>query len=261
MSLLIVWDLDDTLMDNVHDYSQPILDSIAVIVRELGHKAPHVKDIMRIEDEIDKARISEINPRTGEPYLFGMDRFPGSMVQTYAHICREVGVEPDDVVKRELWNIGMQAFDESRYAGNIRPEAGDVLAAAAKMSVAQVLMTKGDQRVQERKLHALGEVDLLRYFQETLIVPQKAATEFTEVATWADSRICAGLTFVSVGNSYRSDIEPALESGYRGILVPVWNWEEIHNKEELYAQADADDRVFIADALSGIPAILAEMTR
>ena len=259
MSALIVWDLDDTLITNVHDYSQPILDSISLIVTALGRRAPHVKEIMRIEDEIDKGRIKKINPRTGEPYLFGMDRFPGSLVATYAHICREVGVEPDEIVERELWEIGMQAFDESRYAGNIRPETRDVLSVVAGMDTVQVLLTKGDQNVQERKLHALGEADLLRYFQETLIVPQKAAPEFTEVATWAESRSGDIQEKVSIGNSYRSDIEPAIEAGYVGIHVPVWNWEEIHKKDELRADAEANDAVTIVEDLGDVPAVLAEI--
>lgn len=257
---LIVWDLDDTLLDNVHDYSQPILDSISLIVQTLGRHAPHVKEIMRIEDDIDKGRIKEINPRTGEPYLFGMDRFPGSLVETYRFIAEEVGEEPIPEVESQLSNIGLTAFDPSRYAGNIKPGVLQVLQQVRDLGADQVLLTKGDQQVQENKLAAFEAAGLLTYFEETKIVPTKGAAEFLEVAAWAEAQSASGLAArVSIGNSYGSDIAPALEAGYIGIHVPVWNWEEIHMKDELRAAAEANDAVTIVDELVNVPEVLAEI--
>src|SRR3989344_4171220 len=62
MNRVFVFDLDDTLMDNVHDYAGPILDMARVIIREWGSRAPHVSVIIAKEEEIDKARVHEVNP-------------------------------------------------------------------------------------------------------------------------------------------------------------------------------------------------------
>ena len=255
-SLLVVWDLDDTLLDNVHDYSQPILDSISLIVQTLGRRAPHVKDIMQIEDKLDKDRRFEINPRTGEQFLYGMDRFPGSMVETYRYICAEVGVEPLSATEEQLYAIGMRAFDPDRYAHGIKPGTLQVLQQVRDLDAMQVLLTKGDQRVQENKLVALGKAGLLTYFEETQIVPEKGVAEFSGVLGAAERHAGHALRAVSVGNSYGSDIAPALDAGFFGIHVPVWNWEEIHKKDEIRADAEANDAVTIVDELTDVPSAL-----
>lgn len=253
MPNLIVWDLDDTLMDNVHDYSSSILESINTIVQVLGRRAPHVKEIMRIEDEIDTARITQINPKTGEQFLFSKDRFPGSLAETYRYICVEVGVQPYQSVEDRLWEIGSRAFDKNRYRKNIHPAAKNILLTAKAQGFVQVLMTKGDTWVQERKLEALDRAGLLDVFSWTEIVPQKGQAEFREViAEFEGQYDCAPALAVSIGNSYGSDIEPALDVGFSGILVPVWNWEEIQQKDELLAKAESRSGVVVVDGLENV---------
>lgn len=73
MNKVFVFDLDDTLMTNVHDYAEPILDMARVIIRELGPMAPHVSVVIALEEEIDKRRVHEINPATGQKFLYSMD--------------------------------------------------------------------------------------------------------------------------------------------------------------------------------------------
>ena len=80
MKKLFVFDLDDTLIDNVQDYANPILNACGLINQTLGSRAPHVSKLIAIEQEIDKRRIKEINPDTNKPYLYSMERFPSSLV-------------------------------------------------------------------------------------------------------------------------------------------------------------------------------------
>lgn len=84
---LFVFDLDDTLMDNVHDYTEPILRMCRVIIDELGSRAPHVSVLIALEEEIDLSRRNQINPKTGKVYNYSMDRFPTSLIETYLTIC------------------------------------------------------------------------------------------------------------------------------------------------------------------------------
>jgi phosphoglycolate phosphatase-like HAD superfamily hydrolase len=59
MRKIFIWDLDDTLLDNVHDYANPLLDACRAIIRYLGSRAPHVTGIIELEQEIDKRRFED----------------------------------------------------------------------------------------------------------------------------------------------------------------------------------------------------------
>ena len=85
-----------------------------------------------------------------------------------------------------------------------------------------VVFTKGDQNEQEDKLNRSG---LMPYFDEMEIAASKGVPEFR--------RLCNRLRIapeqlLMVGNSFKSDIEPLLQLGGSGILVPaplLWKME------------------------------------
>lgn len=241
---LFVFDLDDTLIDNVHDYAQPILDAASLIVKELGNKAPHVTKIINLEQEIDMRRVKEINPSTGKPFLFSMDRFPSSLVEVYKHICTQAGVIPDIVVKLKLFNIGLNAFDEKRYAKNIKPGVKKVLNFIEKNGGKCVLLTKGDEDVQARKITALHTADI--FFADEIVVENKDSKSFTKL--WKN-HFYRSETLYSVGNSYESDIVPALEAGYRGILIPVETWDIIGRMDEVLSKVDRERCLVFGDIM------------
>ncbi len=86
----------------------------------------------------------------------------------------------------------------------------------------KVVFTKGDLLDQEQKLHRSG---LDTFFQHTEITSNKSEREFL--------RLCDKLSvkpheMVMVGNSFKSDIAPALAIGAWGIYIPydvVWEIE------------------------------------
>lgn len=228
---LFVFDLDDTLIDNVHDYAQPILDAAGLIVEELGSKAPHVTKIINLEQEIDSRRVKEINPKTGKPFLFSMDRFPGSLAEVYKYICKEAKVSPKVNVEEKLFEIGLGAFDEERYAKNIKPGAREVLDFIKNDDAISVLLSKGDRGVQSKKVIVLQDADMV--FTEVIVVENKSSKDFADIRKGRGNRIC-----YSVGNSYESDIVPALEAGYKGVFIFVETWDVIGKKDEILAKVD-----------------------
>ncbi len=222
MHKLFVFDLDDTLMDNVHDYAKPILDAAWLIIKTLGHKAPHVSKIIAMEQEIDLRRVNEINPDTGKPYLYSMERFPGSLVETYKEICQKTHATPLKEKQIELYNIGLMAFDKEMYLQNIKRDAMAVANFLYKKGDHLILCTKGDTRVQKNKIEALNYLGIGQFFSDMVIVDQKNSDTFSQFA----SRYSGSC--YSVGNSYASDIAPALAApGVRGILIPVETWDSI----------------------------------
>jgi FMN phosphatase YigB (HAD superfamily) len=239
MNKLFVFDLDDTLIDNVHDYAEPILDACRFVVKTLKNKAPHVSKIIAIEQEIDKRRVKEINPSTGKPYLWSMERFPGSLVETYREICRQSKVEPTKTAEEHLYDIGLRAFDETMYGENINPWALSVLDFLRKQGDALLLCTKGDLRVQEKKIATLQNAGI-NHFTTIRIVDDKTPKIFEEMAYGFGH---CGL--FSVGNSYSSDIRPALEAGFRGIYIPVETWETIGKMDSVLSEVDRENCVVL----------------
>jgi len=77
-----------------------------------------------------------------------------------------------------------------------------------------VLVTKGDLRVQQDKLARSG---LTRHFDAVYVVAEKDAAVYRRIA--AERGLRPGYTWM-VGNSPKSDINPAIEAGLGAILVP-----------------------------------------
>jgi len=236
---LFVFDLDDTLIDNVHDYTEPILDACKLIVQALGNKAPHVSKIIAIEQEIDTKRVNEINPTTGRPYFWSMERFPTSLIETYREICKQVKVEPEGKIEDMLYGIGLKAFDETRYIKNINPQALSVLTFLKEKKDVLLLCSKGDMRVQEKKVAALKEAGIDQ-FSSIYIVDQKTSEVFSKISEGFNS-----YNLYSVGNSYSSDILPAIQIGFTGIYIPVETWETIGQMDKIFSEVDQEKCILL----------------
>ncbi len=239
---LFVWDLDDTLIDNVHDYAQPLLDACSLVIRELGCAAPHVTAIIALEQEIDHARVKEINPKTGKAFGYTMERFPGSMVELYRRICAKSNLEPVSGIEKRLWDIGMQAFDESRYEDKVKPGAVQVLRRLKDKGHRNVVLTKGDPRVQEKKVLAFEASALKQHvkniFDEVKIVETNKDPEvFGEIL----DRHHPDSAF-AIGNDYKKDVLPALQARpeFRGVWIPVETWETMGHTDKVMAEVDKD---------------------
>lgn len=235
MNKLFVFDLDDTILDNVHDYGDPILDSCRLIIHTLGSKAPHVSKIIAMEQEIDKRRITQVNPDAGKLFMYSMERFPGSLVETYREICCGSRIIPDNAIEKQLFEIGLQAFNPSCYKKNIKPHMKEIVQFLSSRGSTLGILSKGDSRVQENKFKALQEAGIFELFSSADIVEREKTTEdFARIA----SRFSQCKDLWAIGNDYEKDILPAFEAGFRGIFIPVETWEMMNRMEEIFAKVD-----------------------
>ena len=53
MDKTFVFDLDDTLMNNHHDYTHPQLDFVRFVVERVGNKAPDAQTIINLQVDED----------------------------------------------------------------------------------------------------------------------------------------------------------------------------------------------------------------
>jgi putative hydrolase of the HAD superfamily len=81
-----------------------------------------------------------------------------------------------------------------------------------------VLATKGDAVAQDIKINRLG---LHSFFKRIYILSQKTELEYSQIIE--DQRTSRDNVWV-VGNSVRSDINPALRLELRAILIPRGSW-------------------------------------
>jgi putative hydrolase of the HAD superfamily len=107
-----------------------------------------------------------------------------------------------------------------------------------------ILLTKGDFTVQESRIEGSGLKD---FFCSIRILPHKSVEDFRRAIL--DNELDAGASW-SIGNSLKSDINPALAVGLSAIWIPHDTWD---------AEVDAEvrsARLFKLDSLRECPKVL-----
>lgn len=194
MITTIGFDADDTLWQN-EAYFRLTQDRFADLLRD--HAAP---------DHL-QARLLEAERRNIGAYGFGVKGFTLSMIETAIEVTE--GRVPANVIQQIL-GAGRAMLD---HPVELLPGAQAAVAALAQ-SHRIVLITKGDLLHQERKLAQSGLGD---HFHAVEIVSDKRAETYARVfARHGNGAEQAAM----VGNSLKSDVVPALESGAFGIYVP-----------------------------------------
>lgn len=218
-----VFDLDGTLMDTLDLYRKPAEEAYTLIMRKLSSHPPSFNEIKSRHGALDKEMVYQKDPDTGKAYLYTKKRFPTSLVKIYEILCKEAGLEPSFSVMRQIYRIGLKAFNQERYRRKIKPQAFSIAKFLKEKGDTLVILTKGDKRIQGDKRRALQKAGLLKYFEEFIIVPDDKAEAFRMIM-----HRYAGEKYYSVGDTYMADIMPAIRHGYFGIYIPSpANWMEI----------------------------------
>ncbi|PIU02853.1 MAG: hypothetical protein COT55_01350 [Candidatus Diapherotrites archaeon CG09_land_8_20_14_0_10_32_12] len=225
MDKTFIFDYDDTLAWNQHDYSYAQIEFLNwIIFEKLWPNAPDLQSIINLEVEIDNKNV--------ETMSFSMERFPTSFQQTYKSICEEknINYNKEDLKEdlKKAYEIGMLAFDEKRWKKlGLVDGAKETLDFLVEKEDELILLTKGDLKIQEKKIKA---TDCQKWFgKEIYIVPQKDAGVIDKiVGNRNPSKVW------HVGNSARSDVQHALKAGIKMIYIPceTWAYERKHEKVE-----------------------------
>lgn len=215
---VFIFDLDDTLMWNEYTYSLAFMNFYTFLMNLWGKRIPYMGSVAKRAEEITYDMVTEINSATGAPYGFTMERFPLSLVRTYQELCEKRFGTFDQAIADQVYEIGLTFCDPQNYAAQgLVPGAVDVLNFLNKQGDALILITKGDPRVQQRKIDAL---EVHRFFAEVTIVDNKTSETFSQYAARFPRH-----RFWSVGNSFYSDIQPAMQAGFGGIYIPCYTWK------------------------------------
>jgi putative hydrolase of the HAD superfamily len=202
---LLIFDGDDTLWKTQELYDGAKLRFAALLAQE-GFANP---DMIAILDRIDGEAV--------EIRGFSVSRFIDSMLTTYRMLTKTAHRQPDGQIENKIRRLSKPLLGEYQ----LYPDALPVLERLASR-FRLVLATKGQPDLQGQKVTRLG---LARFFHRIYILERKTDKEYDAIL--ADYQMPPDRAW-AVGNSVRSDINPALQLGIRAILVkrPAWAYEE-----------------------------------
>jgi putative hydrolase of the HAD superfamily len=188
-------DADDTLWEN-NIYFEAAFERFVDYLEHSTLTAPEVRSIL---DEIELANI--------KVHGYGSLNFARNLAQCYERLAERV-VRPEDVERVKGFALEILEQPVEIIAGV--PETLEYLASRHDLT----LFTKGHPEEQKLKIDRSG---LGIYFGHTAIVKEKDAQAYAKLA--AERGLDPARTWM-IGNSPKSDINPALEAGLNAVFVP-----------------------------------------
>jgi putative hydrolase of the HAD superfamily len=187
-------DADDTLWENNVYFER----AIAAFISYLDHK------------EYSAAAVrSALNTQERETILahgYGLTSFTRSLVATYQHL------SPTPATEQNIKRVRSFARSIAEQEIELLPGVAETLAELA-IRHRLILMTKGDQAEQADKLARSG---LAPHFSAVEIVAEKDPATYREVIRRHE---LASHTSWMIGNSPKSDINPALAAGLHAVFL------------------------------------------
>jgi putative hydrolase of the HAD superfamily len=188
-------DADDTLWEN-NIYFERAFDEFVAF---LDHSAMSPKEVRAVLDEIEDA-----NARI---HGYGSLNFGRNLRQCYERLV-ERAVNPEDLACVMAFAERILECPMETIVGV--PETLEYLHTRHDLT----LFTKGNPEEQKLKIDRSG---LGRFFRHTAIVKEKDTAAYERLVR--DRQLDAARTWM-VGNSPKSDINPAMEAGLNAVFIP-----------------------------------------
>jgi putative hydrolase of the HAD superfamily len=222
-------DADDTLWENNVYFERAIADFISF----LNHREFTAQQV--------RERLNEVERESIKTHGYGVNSFANALCSTFE--CLSVERLTDDLRKR----IRAFALRIAEHPVEIIAGVPETLRHLAARRHHLILMTKGNPTEQTSKVERSG---LKSYFAAVEVVAEKNATAYHGVAE--KYALDSDVTWM-VGNSPRSDVNPALEAGFHAVFVPHdMTWVLEH--EELAAPRKSGQRLLKLDRFADLTA-------
>jgi putative hydrolase of the HAD superfamily len=205
---LVLVDFDDTLVD-----TGPRFQGARRALLSLLHKSGFD------DDAANDMLFNQVDPGMRVRYGFGPRRMEPAFVETYRRLCAQGGIEEDPAITEQCAQLGRGCYG----APPAFDGALDALRRLAAAHPTVVYTQSGDMEYQLETVRGAGIIDIVTE-DNVRISDRKDAEVFRQIldsygvsdpeAAWM------------IGNSMRSDINPALEAGANAILVEANDpWE------------------------------------
>jgi putative hydrolase of the HAD superfamily len=191
----LIFDADDTLWEN-NIYFERAFDDFVDFLDHSRFEAGEIREILN--------QIETVNARL---HGYGSLNFGRNLQQAYRHLA-EREMSEDDL--RHVMSLAERILEQPVEVIAGVAETLAYLAARHDLT----LFTKGHPEEQRLKVDRSG---LGRYFAHTAIVKEKDTAAYRSLAV--ERGFDPPQTWM-IGNSPKSDINPALEAGLNAVLVP-----------------------------------------
>ncbi|HMF54270.1 MAG TPA: HAD family hydrolase [Edaphobacter sp.] len=188
-------DADDTLWENNIYFEQ----AIASFISYLDHK---VHTPSEVRDHLNRCEHSTITA-----HGYGLRSFRRSLVDCFEQLS---GISATNDQRERIFGF---AESIANHEIELLPNVAETLSELSSRH-RLILVTKGDPTEQTGKLERSG---LTPHFSAVEVLPEKHHQAY--LALSAQHRCDAACTWM-IGNSPRSDINPALEAGLHAIFIP-----------------------------------------
>ena len=223
----LIIDADDTLWEN-NIYFEAAFDAF---VGFLNHSTLHADEIRSVLDEIELAN-SKVNG-------YGSLNFGKNLQQCYEHLSeRAIRGEDLDQVK----SFALKILEQPLEIIDGVAETLEYLASRHDLT----LFTKGHPEEQKMKIDRSG---LGLWFGHTAIVKEKDVGSYRRLV---EERSLPPQRTWMIGNSPKSDVNPALEAGLNAIFVPhARTW--VLERQEL--RQPGPGQLLVVESFSGLRAL------
>jgi putative hydrolase of the HAD superfamily len=188
-------DADDTLWEN-NIFFEKTIDDFITRLEHLGYTREYIRHI-----------LNETERRNIRQHGYGVRSFGRSLEETYMKLAGH------QAERQTVENIHQRVAELERTPPNVLEgvlETLDYLAGRHRL----ILFTKGEAAEQAAKVERSG---LQIHFDAIEIVPEKDAATYRDMVNRHHVVKSHGWM---VGNSPRSDINPALEAGLNAVFIP-----------------------------------------
>ncbi len=199
---ILLFDADDTLWEN-NIYFERV---IGHFLDRLAHSRLSRADVRGQLNAIERLQIARLG--------YGVRSFARALEEAY----RQLAEKPPSA--EDIADITALALQIEREPVQLLPDVARTLAALRRRH-RMMLVTKGDYAEQSSKLERSG---LSEYFEQCHIVAEKNTGFYKQLRARTHVSGAAGApaddNIWMIGNSPRSDINPALAAGLRAVLIP-----------------------------------------
>ena len=195
MRQTLLIDADDTLWENNVYFER----AIAQFISFLNHRERSALEVRGILNDVERECIVS--------HGYGLHSFTHALVKTFERL----SVEPiTPALQETIHGFSRTIAEQPPQILPRFPETLEYLSIRHDL----ILVTKGDLTEQAGKVERSG---LKQFFSEVEIVPEKHVPEYRAIVARHD--LLCEFTWM-VGNSPKSDINPALGAGLNAVFVP-----------------------------------------
>jgi putative hydrolase of the HAD superfamily len=188
-------DADDTLWENNVYFER----AISAFISYLDHRVHTTEEV--------REHLNAVERKTTAEHGYGLKSFRRSLIKTFEDLtAAPVGKEKHRRIVSFVDSIAEQEMETLAGVAEALPQ----LAERHRL----ILVTKGDLEEQNDKLARSG---LAEYFSAVEVLMEKQVEAYREIA---GRHKCHAATTWMIGNSPRSDINPALAAGLNAVFIP-----------------------------------------